>query len=181
MVQIIGLIIAVYTFTRLVSFATRTGDRKEHLVVQVLALVGATATILLTIVLVYNPDTDSRPPSLGSTGTSPAQAYKDDSIELKVDAQLSSKDDSFRLQNKDEFDWSNVWIALNPEKDKEFCKFNLSRIPAGQTYTVLYQEFKTNNGARFDVQNPKNFEPLTIAVRAECDAGVGYGQVQVHR
>lgn len=48
MLPTIGLMIGVYTITRMVSFLTRTGDRAESDTVKVLAVI----TILITLICV---------------------------------------------------------------------------------------------------------------------------------
>lgn len=46
MIPTIGIIIGTYVFTRMVSFLTRNGDRKESILVKILAAITAIITFI---------------------------------------------------------------------------------------------------------------------------------------
>ncbi len=43
MIQLIGIIVAAYTTARLLAMVTRTGDRKEHVVASIVAMLAMLA------------------------------------------------------------------------------------------------------------------------------------------
>lgn len=60
MIQLIGLMIGAYTFVRLISLATRKGERRELVGVQVLAILAAILILFLSAgVLLTNLDIPS--------------------------------------------------------------------------------------------------------------------------
>lgn len=68
MIPAIGIMIGVYIFVRMLSFLTRTGDRKESIVVKIFAVIAMLITIISVIDLLTR----------GTTGTpsySPATSY----------------------------------------------------------------------------------------------------------
>ena len=48
MIPDIGLLIGAYTFTRLLSFVMRRGEREEHVAVKVFAILGMIGTVICT-------------------------------------------------------------------------------------------------------------------------------------
>ena len=51
MLQIIGLIISIYTIVRLVSLGSRTGERCETALVRIMSALGAVAILILAAIL----------------------------------------------------------------------------------------------------------------------------------
>jgi hypothetical protein len=55
----IGLMIGVYIFVRMISFLTRTGDRKESVLVKIFAVLAIIITIICTFDLLLHGTTRS--------------------------------------------------------------------------------------------------------------------------
>ena len=54
MIPTIGIMIGVYIVIRMISFATRKGERKESLIVVILSLLNIIVTIILMIDLLFS-------------------------------------------------------------------------------------------------------------------------------
>lgn len=56
MIPTIGIMVGAYIFTRMVSFATRSGERKENVLVRVLAILSMIVTMFCTADLYHQTD-----------------------------------------------------------------------------------------------------------------------------
>lgn len=72
MIPTIGIMIGAYIFTRMVSFATRGGDRKESLLVRVLAILTMIVTMFCTADLLLRGASFPSRAAGGLGGTVPA-------------------------------------------------------------------------------------------------------------
>lgn len=97
---------------------------------------------------------------------------------LDLQASVKMGGGQFVITNQDSFDWTNVELEINdPGLFKEGYVQKISRLVAGETYTVGVMQFANKNGMRF---NPLTMKAKAVSVWSDTPNGKGrwYGNFE---
>jgi len=75
------------------------------------------------------------------------------------------------IRNADPFDWTNVKLEINSGLVRGGFVLNVSRISAGQEYTVGAMQFAKGDGERF---NPLTHKPQNFTISCDTPRGRGF-------
>ena len=89
-------------------------------------------------------------------------------IDLKASVVFNQR--QFVISNRDSFDWTNVGLEINYGLISSGYQLKVSRIAAGQTYTVGAMQFAKSDGTRF---NPLTTKAQRLFI--SCDTPKGNG------
>ncbi|MCC5786151.1 MAG: zinc ribbon domain-containing protein [Phycisphaerales bacterium] len=87
-----------------------------------------------------------------------------------VDAGIIFTGTQFVIENKNEYDWTNVRMIVNSGILSGGYALRVSRLAAGETYTVGAAQFTKSDGERF---NPFSHKPRNFTIH--CNEGLFTG------
>jgi len=83
---------------------------------------------------------------------------------VRLNTKVVFTGEKFIISNDDSFDWTDVELQITPETDESNFSLKVSKIPAGEKYSVSAAEFVTKDGSKF---NPNEMKPKRF--RIWCD------------
>ena len=83
---------------------------------------------------------------------------------IRLNAKVTYTGAQFVISNNDSYDWMNVELQIRSETIGSNFNFRVSKISAGQTYTVRATEFSIEDGTHF---NPYKMKPKRFRIWCE--------------
>jgi len=90
---------------------------------------------------------------------------------VDLDASVRFTGTQFQITNKNNFNWTNVELEINPGLLKSGYKLDAGLMKAGETYTVGAMQFAKPDGTRF---NPFTMKPQSIDIYCDTPRGKGF-------
>lgn len=94
-----------------------------------------------------------------------------ESSTIDLSASISFTGTQFVINNNDDFDWQNVELDLNSGTFSSGYTLNVSRLEAGESYTVGAMQFANSDGEKF---NPFSHKPLNMSISCDTPRGRGH-------
>jgi hypothetical protein len=102
-------------------------------------------------------------------GTTDTEDSTSDSVDLNANVRFTGT--QFVIENKDSFDWTNVTLEVNGSTFSSGYKLKVSRLEAGETYTVGAMQFAKSDGEKF---NPITYKVQSIYISCDVPNGTGW-------